>query len=207
MFNAELIAERLVQIRVDGKYEKPKQIQLLWDKSSQTGPLSTVKAVESKSSHLYVAEPPLIDPATKKPYKNLYVAGIDAIDMGKSDSASASDVSDFCVVIKKRMFGLSEPKYVAMYKYRPADIREAYDLTLKLLTWYDCKAMLEYTKISIMTYFRSKNKGHLFMARPEFAKGEKAKKNPNAKALIGVPATEYVINHQLELISNYLNDF
>ena len=207
VFNAELIAERLVQIRVDGKYEKPKQIQLLWDKSSQTGPLSTVKAVESKSSHLYVAEPPLIDPATKKPYKNLYVAGIDAIDMGKSDSASASDVSDFCVVIKKRMFGLSEPKYVAMYKYRPADIREAYDLTLKLLTWYDCKAMLEYTKISIMTYFRSKNKGYLFMSRPEFAKGERAKKNPNAKALIGVPATEYVINHQLELISNYLNDF
>ena len=49
---------------------------------------------------------------------------------------------------------MDDPKYVAMYKFRPNDIRQAYDLTLKLLTWYNCKAMLEYTKISIQTYFK-----------------------------------------------------
>lgn len=53
--------------------------------------------------------------------------------MGRQDSASDSDVSDFCVVIKKRAFGMEDPKYVAMYKYRPQDIRQAYDLTMKLL--------------------------------------------------------------------------
>ena len=95
--------------------------------------MNKVKAVESRSSHLLVVEPPLIDPETDKPYKNLYVAGIDAIDMGRSDSAQDTDVSDFCVVIKKRVFGLNEPKYVAMYKYRPQDIREEYDITMKLL--------------------------------------------------------------------------
>ena len=29
---------------------------------------------------------------------------------------------------------MSEPKYVAMYKDRPKDIREAYEISLKLLT-------------------------------------------------------------------------
>ena len=54
--------------------------------------------------------------------------------MGRKDSASDSDVSDFCVVIKRRVFGMKDAKYVAMYKYRPEDIRQAYDVTLKLLT-------------------------------------------------------------------------
>jgi len=67
------------------------------------------------------------------PFKNLYVAGIDSIDMGTGDSASDNDVSDFCIVIKKRIHGLDEPKYVAMYKGRPKDIRMAYDTALKLL--------------------------------------------------------------------------
>lgn len=84
------------------------------------------------NSKLLVVEPPLTD-ENGNPYKDLYVAGIDAIDMGTQDSASDYDVSDFCVVIKRRVNGLSEPKYVAMYKDRPKDIRTAFDITLKLL--------------------------------------------------------------------------
>ena len=95
--------------------------------------MSKVIARESVSSHLLVVEPPIIDAATGKPYKNLYVAGIDAIDMGRKDSATDTDVSDFCIVIKKRVFGLEDPKYVAMYKFRPDDIRQAYDISMKLL--------------------------------------------------------------------------
>jgi hypothetical protein len=39
-------------------------------------------------------------------YKNLYVGGIDSIDIGKDDSASVdnSRASDFCGLIKKRVF-------------------------------------------------------------------------------------------------------
>ena len=83
-------------------------------------------------SQLLVVEPPLLD-ENGSPYKNLYVAGIDSIDLGKKDSASDYDVSDFCIVIKKRIFGLNEPRYVAIYKARPNDIREAYDVAMKLL--------------------------------------------------------------------------
>ena len=65
--------------------------------------------------------------------KNLYVAGIDSIDQGSGDSSTSTDVSDFCIVIKKRIYGLQEAKYVAIYKDRPRDIREAYDVAMKLL--------------------------------------------------------------------------
>lgn len=95
--------------------------------------MTKVTAHESPNSKLLVVEPPMLD-ETGNPYSNLYVAGIDAIDMGKRDSASDNDVSDFCIVIKKRVFGMDDPKYVAIYKDRPNDIRKAYDLTMKLLT-------------------------------------------------------------------------
>ena len=161
---------------------------------------------ESPSSDLMVVEAPLTDP-DGKPYKNLYVAGIDSIDMGKGDSPSDTDRSDFCVVIKRRTFGMTEPKYVAMYKARPNDIREAYDLTLKLLTWYNCQAMLEYTRIGIQQYFKEKHKDSLLMGRPEWSVGGGLVKKRSMKRLIGVSATESVIRHGLELIAHYINDY
>jgi hypothetical protein len=66
-------------------------------------------------------------------YKNLYVAGIDAIDQGKDVSAMDTDVSEFCIVIKRRTFGMRESQYVAIYKDRPRDIQTAYDMAFKLL--------------------------------------------------------------------------
>ena len=48
-------------------------------------------------------------------YNNLYVGGIDSIDIGSNDSAAAkgtyaeSLLSDFCIVIKKRVFGQTDP--------------------------------------------------------------------------------------------------
>lgn len=204
VFDAVAIAERIVQIKVHNQYTKPRRMQLLWDKTVGDG-MQKVTAHESSNSHLLVVEPPLVDPETGRPYKNLYVAGIDAIDMGTKDSASDSNVSDYCIVIKKRVFGLNDPKYVAMYKCRPHDIREAYDLSIKLLTWYNCQALLEYTKISIQTYFKEKGKSNLFMSRPKFAITSGTKRQ--GKQLIGLPATEAVIQHGLELVNNFINDY
>ena len=206
VFDSTAIAERLVQIKVQKSYTKPKKLTLLWDPSKGNGK-EYLLVKENPNSPLLVVEPPEIDPNTNKPYKNLYVAGIDAIDMGRKDSASDSDVSDFCVVIKRRLFGMKDAKYVAMYKYRPEDIRQAYDVTLKLLTWYNCKAMLEYTKISIQTYFKDLNKTNLFMSRPAIALTGNAKNSKNRKQLIGLPATEAVIRHGLELIANFIADY
>jgi len=53
-----------------------------------------------------------------------------------------------------------------MYKDRPRDIRTAYDNAIKLLMWYNCKAVLEASRVSIVTYMKEKNKLNLLMKRP-----------------------------------------
>lgn len=229
LFDAELVSEQLVNIRVHKTVERPKRMTLLWNKNmkledeldnSQSEVVnrekilnnksyndrSKVYARESKSSSLLVLEPPRTD-ENGNVFKNLYVIGVDAIDMGTSDSASDLDVSDFCVVVKRRLHGMDPPKYVALYKARPKDIREAYEMTMKLAVWYNCKIMLEYTKISIQNYFKMLKKDYMFMARPEFAVSGKTKHSRVTKRLIGLPATEAVIKHGLDLIGMYINDY
>lgn len=203
LFDSAALSERLIQIKVQKLGLTPIRMQLLWDKTKGE---NAILAKESKDSKLLVVEPPLKGD-DGKPYKNLYVAGIDSIDQGQRDSASTSDVSDFCIVIMKRIFGANEPKIVAMYKDRPQDIRVAYDLAMKLLTWYNCKAMLEYTKISIIQYFTNKNKANLFLDRPELGSGNKNIRKMSSKRLIGVPGTIQYINHGLELVQGFVNEF
>lgn len=45
------------------------------------------------------------------------------------------------------------------------------------------------------------------MERPEFAITSKTRVSRNRKRLIGLPATEAVIKHGLELISMYIEDY
>lgn len=204
IFDSEIISDRITQLRVHKMGIPPQRMSLIWDQSKDVAFGNTVKGIPTPNGNVLVVEPPILD-MDGNPFKNLYVAGIDSIDMGTGDSASDNDVSDFCIVIKKRIHGLDEPKYVAMYKGRPKDIRMAYDTALKLLVWYNCKALLEYTKISIQTYFKEKGKGNLFMSRPQFAVTGSAKRAN--KQLIGIQATEPVIKHGLELISMFVSDY
>ena len=203
VFDSELVSQQMINIKIHGNGEKIVPTALEWDKNAPK--YSSVNSFESPSSKLFVVEPPLKDPEGKV-WKNLYVAGIDAIDMGTDNSAEENDVSDFCIVIKRRVFGDKEPKYVAVYKDRPRDIRVAYMIALKLLTWYNCQAMLEFTKISFQQFLKDRNKENLLMSRPEYAVSVKVKKRPT-KRLIGIPSTEAVIKHGLELISAFLSDY
>ena len=131
VFDSELISQQMVNLKIRGLGDKITPMQLEWDKNAPQ--YSKVNAYEMHDSKLLVVEPPLKDPEGNV-WKNLYVAGIDSIDIGTDNSATDDDVSNFCIVIKKRVFGDSEPKYVAVYKDRPRDIRVAYMIALKLLT-------------------------------------------------------------------------
>lgn len=202
IFDAIAISDRITQIRIHKMGVKPRRVALLWDKSEGDETLNKVKVYDKVDSNIFIYEEPMLD--NKDPYKNLYVAGIDSIDQGTEDSATQKDVSDFCIVIKRRAYGLKEPKYVAVYKERPRDIRFAYDNAMKLLAWYNCKALLEHTKISILTYFKSKKKDNLFMKRPKSSLSDIKRGNSQ---MIGVPATETIIKHGLELINTYVNDY
>ena len=203
IFDSVAIADRITQIRVHKIGITPQRVTLLWDREDNDTSRNKVKAVNNPNSKILVFEEPKKD-IEGSIYNNLYVAGIDSIDQGTSDSATQYDVSDFCIVIKRRIFGLNEPKYVCIYKDRPRDIREAYENAMKILIWYNCKALLEHTKISILTYFREKKKDSLFMRRPKSSLSDIKKGN---SAMIGVPATETIIKHGLELINNFINDY
>ncbi len=202
LFDAATISDQLTRLRVHKEGVKPVRTALIYDKTNES---KTVKAIPSSSSKLLIYEPPILD-ADGNPYSNLYVAGIDAIDMGEMDSTT-NQGSEFCIVIKKRMHGLSEPQYVAMYMDRPRNINEAFEISLKLLLYYNCKAMLEYTKISIQQYFKGKGYYHLFMSRPEFAVANTRASKRKKRTLIGVNASESVIKHGLELINIYVNEY
>ena len=145
-------------------------------------------------------------------YTNLYVGGIDSIDIGSNDSSTKdkdgskaeSKVSDFCIVIKKRVFGQQQPMYVAIYKDRPRDIREAYETAAKLLTYYNCKAVLEATRTALLTHFRNSKYLHLLMKRPRSTMPDVSKGNSN---MYGTPTPVKVIQHYRELIYDFVLDY
>lgn len=132
------------------------------------------------------------------------MGGIDSIDIGKNDSSDDNTPSDFCIVIKKRIHGLEDPRYVAMYKDRPKDIREAYENAAKLLTYYSCQAVLEATRTAIVTYFRGMKYLNLLMKRPRATMPDVAKGNSK---MYGTPTPEKVIVHYRELIYDFCLDY
>ena len=110
-----------------------------------------------------------------------------------------------CLVIKKRQFGLSAPVYVCIYKDRPKKLEEAYITAIKLLQYYNCQAVLESTRVSILTYFRSKNLANkLLMKRPRACLSDISNGRSN---IFGAQATEVVIRHQLDLIASYIENY
>ena len=204
IFDPIAIADRLTQLRIQKIGVKPQQVDLRWDcGNSENNPRNKVKLIPNPNGKIFIYEPPLKD-NNDSFYKNLYVAGIDAIDQGTADSSTNRDVSDFCIVIKKRIFGTSAPNYVAIYKDRPRDIVEAYENAMKLLVYYNCRAMLEHTKIGIVMYFRSKHKENLFMTRPKSTMSDIKRGN---SAMIGYPAVETYLRHGLELISRFVDEY
>lgn len=161
-----------------------------------------VRFVPNNNGKTHILELPI----TEQPPANLYIAGIDGIDMGGEDTSSQTrDPSDFCVVIMKRAYGLEPPKIVAYYKDRPQKIRDAHINCLKLLQLYNARACLESTRISIQQFFREKKCAEKYlMRRPRSCQSDI---QSGRSKQFGAPATEAVIRHQLDLISNYIDEY
>lgn len=132
IFDSEVISQQLTYIATMKDCPKPIPMGLAWDRTGDSNDYKSVKAFKVAESKLLVLEEPKTLPDGGV-YKNLYVAGIDAIDQGRDSSATDNDVSEFCIVIKKRAFGMESGQYVAIYKDRPRDIQIAYDMAFKLL--------------------------------------------------------------------------
>ena len=140
-----------------------------------------------------------------KMMSNLYVAGIDSIDMGEEQTSEyTDDPSKFCIVIKKRAKGLDTPKYVAYYMCRPERIRDAYQTAIKLMIYYNCMCNIEATRISMIQWAKQNNCIQYFMKRPRATYPDITKKKVNQ---IGTPATKAIIDHQTDLIADFIEDY
>lgn len=136
---------------------------------------------------------------------DLYVAGIDGIDIGAAQTSKETrDPSDFCIVIKRRAFGLNEPQYVAMYKDRPQNIREAYKIAMCMCRYYNCRINIEATRVGMITWARENKCLQYFMKRPRATLTDI--KYGTTKQY-GTPATKTIIEQQTDLIADYIEDY
>ena len=230
-FNKVKLSEQVVRIRV--MKQKP-QIQRGYMQFIYKGPrrerndITGVKFIPKADGPVYVLQEPLWELTNDKQpgesieeyeerkqldsenisskINNLYVAGIDGIDIGALETSDQTrDPSKFCTIIKRRVYGMKEPMYVAYYLDRPNDIREAYKQSIGLLMWYNCQANLEATRMSVLTYARDNRFMQYFMRRPRICLGDITKRrNINQ---YGTTATTAMIDHQTDLLRDYIEDY
>lgn len=216
-FNKILIAEQLANIRIHKDSPKPERgtLEYIFKNGQHSREnITGLRWIKNNSGDVQIIEHPIWTQVSYNEEGNelkyekingLYVAGIDSIDLGMEDtSALTKDPSNFCIVIKRRQFGLKDPTYVAMYKARPNDVRDAYKTAIKLLQYYNCKANLEATRVSMLSWAREKKYLNYFMYRPVAT--YPAGNNPKRRT-IGTPASVAIIDHQTDLIRDYVNDF
>lgn len=220
-FNKVNIAEQLVQIRalkkappIERGYIEYRYKEGIHNVDNITG----FKWILNQNSNIQILEHPIWTlpektdengkviwrpPAEK--IRDLYIIGVDGIDIGMSQTSEyTKDPSDFCLVVYKRVYGLDEPKIVALYKDRPDDVRECYKITIKLAQYYNARINVEATRQSIISYARREKLLNLFMKRPRATLSD-AVRNTNRQ--YGTPATAAIIDHQTDLIADYVNDY
>lgn len=140
-----------------------------------------------------------------KEMNDLYVAGIDGIDIGANQTSQATkDPSDFCLIIKKRAFGLNPPMIVAMYKDRPGNIREAYKIAMCMCRYYNARINIEATRIGMITWARENDGLQYFMRRPRATLADI--KNGSTKQY-GTPATAKIIDMHTDLTAAFVEDY
>lgn len=204
-FDQDKLTDQLAALTVHKIVEKPKSIKLHWklngDGAVDRNQRPTVEYVTD--GPLQITELPMTNDQGI-PYTNLYLAGVDAVDLDSSTSTGQTDVSNFCMIVMRRQLGTMPPKVVAIYKERPKHIQTAFDTALKLCMFYNCKMLVEATRISIKQYFEKEHKLDFLLRRPKATANTWGKTNFKQ---FGVPATEPIIRHQLDLIEQYIVDY
>lgn len=220
-FNKVNIAEQLAQIRVLKKtphidigrfkylYKNNKHIPenitgMQWISDNK----EKIKIIEHP---LWTLEPE-IDPETEEvirpkvpEMRGLYVIGIDGIDIGASQTSEyTKDPSDFCLLVYKRNYGIENPQIVAIYKDRPDNLREAYEISIQLAQYYNAVINIEATRMSLVNWARDHKYLKYFMKRPRATLADIVRGKSNQ---YGTPATAAIIAHQTDLIADYVNDY
>ena len=138
---------------------------------------------------------------------NLYVAGLDGIDLGQQDTSDQTkNPSKFCTVIKRRIHGMKPPMYVAYYLNRPQRIEEAYEQTLAMMYYYNALGNLEASKVGILGWAKREKWMQYFMRRPRVCSGDPSKKR-SFSSPYGTTTSVAMIEHGLQLVASYIEDY
>lgn len=160
-------------------------------------PLWTLSPEKDEKGNIIWAPP-------ENPIDNLYVIGIDGIDIGaQQTSENTKDPSSFGLVVLRRTYGTVGPQIVAIYKDRPSDQRESYKIALKLAQYYNAKINIEATRVGLYQWARDMKLAKYFMRRPRATLNESLR---NTNKQVGTPATPVIITHQNELIADFIVD-
>lgn len=209
-FNKIKISEQIISIRI--KKEIP-PIQRGYMEFTYNSPerkrenITGVKFKPHPNGSVYILEHPIWEnEINQEKIRNLYVSGIDGIDIGASETSDQTrDPSKFCTTIKRRVYGMNEPMYVAYYMDRPNDIREAYKQTIGLLMYYQALANIEASRLSVLTYARDNKFMQYFMKRPRVCYGDNLKRRTANQ--YGTTATTAMIDHGIQLVADYVEDY
>jgi hypothetical protein len=218
IFNQDKIASQRNEIKFNENIPKPGKGFLKF-KEGVNGRIIGVEWHENPFGNIEILEHPYWKtdqaktPDEQMPIPKLYVAGIDSIDQGNSDSSTAVNSikgSELAMLVKKRIleknyFKTTSNLYVAKYVKRSDDVRDDWGNALKLAIYYEARVNLEYTRISIVSYFRDKGFYNMLMKRPSIAiSGADPSKTSN---LIGTTTATAVIEHQDLKCKEYVDDY
>ena len=219
-FNKVLITNQLARIRMhknDGQIpvEELGTLDFIFKNGKHTAEnVDGVRWIKDNKGLVHIIEHPLWlikktneegQIVSNSEMRNLYVAGIDGIDIGQDQTSDyTKDPSKFSIVIKRRAYGLEPPQYVAYYMFRPDDLRDAYRTAIKLLMYYNCRCNIEATRLSMLNWARDRGWVNYFMKRPRKTYPEEKTKASNT---YGTPATVAIIDHQTDLIKYYIEDY
>lgn len=116
-----------------------------------------LKDNKNKEGALEIFEMPYKDSSGKVPH-GLYIAGIDPID---DDESSTNSLYSIFVM------NLLTDRIVAEYTGRTFDATDCYELTRRVLLFYNAQALYENDKKGLYAYFKNKNCLHLLADTPE----------------------------------------
>ena len=132
----------------------------------------------------------------KEVYSDRYIAGIDPVDQDASDTMSLYSVF---------VLDLWTDRIVAEYTGRPMFADDAYEITRRLLIFYNAKACYENNLKGIFSYFSMRNCTHLLCDTPEYLKDRNLIKVTGYGNLSkGVRATAPINNYANQLIRDWL---
>lgn len=189
-FNVQLLNHRLAKIRQDLKLSNMMQRgNLEWDKDVN-GKVIGVNWISDPNGDFRVLEHPEKD-ANGNVFHNLYKGSTDSYD---KDEANTSTSKLSCQVFKGFLNAEKTSKlFVARYTKRPKTAEEAYEASAKLMVYYNCRNLIEYSNIGIFGWYERNNLTHLLKERPRVAYSNVKNSRVNNRYGIDPSTKEYWI--------------